>query len=82
MIGKQVWIVRHSHPDLFDCEGVYTTRKKALKAIDEDFERCSDIWLNRQDNGDETMYFIDFDLYDKILGTEHCCIEVFPMEIQ
>lgn len=46
--GKKVWVVEYEDSDLFDCNGVFTSKEKVLKSVNEDFKRCSDIWIDKE----------------------------------
>lgn len=83
LTNEIVWVVRYSHPDLTECEGIFSTKEKALANVNEDFERYSDIWLNRTEEIDDEVTYFNFDLYDKILGLDkgHNVI-IFPAIIR
>ena len=46
--NKKIWVVEYGDADLFDCNGVFTSKEKALKSVNEDFKRCSDIWIDKE----------------------------------
>ena len=87
IVGTAVWVVEYDHADLKDCNGVFSTKEKALASIDADFERCKGIWLNRDiidEDGIGSDWIIwEFDLVDyEIFLCEHTCVSLYRTEIQ
>ena len=48
IVGTAVWVVEYDYADLKDCNGVFSTKEKALASINTDFENYKDIWTNRE----------------------------------
>lgn len=87
VVGTAVWVVEYDYADLKDCNGVFSTKEKALASINADFERCKDIWLNREsmdeDEIDSDWIIWEFDLVDyEAFLCEHTCVSLYCTEIQ
>lgn len=59
LIGCPVWVVEYNDPGFSDCNGVFSTREKAIASVLADAERCSDIWHNFELEGTEEEARID-----------------------
>lgn len=87
LVGSKVWVVEYGYPDCADCNGVFSTREKALASIDADFERCKDFWFNRELVDDDDINSADwiiweFDLIDdKINLHERVGVNLYLTEI-
>ena len=86
IVGTAVWVVEYDYADLKDCNGVFSTKEKALASINADFERCKDIWLNRESMDEDEIgsdwIIWEFDLVDyKISLYEHTCVSLYRTEI-
>lgn len=87
IVGTAVWVVEYDYADLKDCNGVFSTKEKALASINADFERCKDIWLNREsmdeDEIDSDWMIWEFDLVDyEISLYERTSVSLYRTEIQ
>lgn len=87
IVGTAVWVVEYDYADLKDCNGVFSTKEKALASINADFERCKDIWCNRElmdeDEIDSDWIIWEFDLVDhELFLYEHTCVSLYCTVIQ
>lgn len=87
IVGTAVWVVEYDYPDLKDCNGVFSTKEKALASINEDFERCKDIWRNREsideDEIDSDWIIWEFDLVDsEYFFYKHTSVSLYCSVIQ
>ena len=68
IVGTVVWVVEYDYADLKDCNGVFSTKEKALASINTDFENYKDIWRNRElideDEINSDWITWEFDLVD------------------
>ena len=68
IVGTAVWVVEYDYVDLKDCNGVFSTKEKALASINADFENYKDIWTNRElideDEINSDWMTWEFDLVD------------------
>ena len=44
IVNEKVWVVEYGEPDFHDCNGVFSSRTKALAHVLEDYARCFDCW--------------------------------------
>ena len=63
IVNEKVWVVEYDEPDFHDCNGVFSSREKALAHVIEDYARCNGDWTrlevedNQLDNGWIIMSF-------------------------
>lgn len=76
----KVYVLEFSHPDLFDCNGVFSTFEKAKETFIKDCQRCTGIWRDFEyEKVEETednyygrffvddgvvSFYVDFSIYD------------------
>ena len=55
----KVWILLFDDVNFWDCNGVFSTKEKAIESFNQHCERCSDIWLNvkKEDEGENWISF-------------------------
>lgn len=87
VVGTAVWVVEYDYADLKDCNGIFSTKEKALASINADFERCKDIWFNRElmdeDEIGSDWTAWKFDLIDyKFSLCEHTYVSLYCTVIQ
>ena len=63
LAGSKVWVIEFSDRNVFDENGIFSTRDKALAYLDDTFERLKDTWKNRtlidKDNfNDEPSWYV------------------------
>lgn len=86
IVGTAVWVVEYDYPDLKDCNGVFSTKEKALASINADFENYKDIWRNREliDEDKISDWIIwEFDLVDsEYFLYKHTSVSLYCTVIQ
>lgn len=87
IVGTAVWVVEYDYADLKDCNGVFSTKEKALASINADFENYKDIWTNREsmdeDEIDSDWIIWEFDLVDdELFLCEHTSVSLYCTVIQ
>lgn len=61
-MNNTVWVVYCTVPDL-ELQGVFSTKEKALRYLDKEWARCSDIWGERvleEEDKFSTYWHFDF----------------------
>ena len=86
IIGTAVWVVEYDYPDLKDCNGVFSTKEKALASINTDFENYKDIWTNRElidEDKNSDWITWEFDLVDsEYFLYKHTSVSLYCTVIQ
>ena len=87
IVGTAVWVVEYDYADLKDCNGVFSTKEKALASINTDFENYKDIWTNRElideDETNSDWITWEFDLVDcDYLFYKHASVSLYCTIIQ
>ena len=52
----KVWVLTFENVNFWDCNGVYSTKEKAIEALNRHYERCSDIWSNFDVDSEEETW--------------------------
>ena len=64
LVGKEVWVVEYIANDdgsnFTDCNGVFANKERAIKSVENDFIRCSDIWTKTNEVITDTLIIIEF----------------------
>lgn len=68
--NQEVWCLKFAHSDLMDCDGVFTSKEKAVRALEHHCERCKDIWeLEVEDiSTDYNCYGLKVKGIDELIG--------------
>ena len=86
IIGTAVWVVEYDYADLKDCNGVFSTKEKALASINVDFENYKDIWTNRELIDEDKIsdrIIWEFDLVDSEYSLyKHTSVSLYCTVIQ
>ena len=87
IVGTAVWAVEYNYADLKDCNGVFSTKEKALASINADFENYKDIWTNRElideDEINSDWIIWEFDLVDsEYFLYKHTSVSLYCTVIQ
>lgn len=67
--------------DLCDCNAVFSSLEKAIDYLNREQIRCSDIWSGFEctyQNDDTGEYLFEFDVKDRILGTQRFSVSITP----
>lgn len=73
----EVWTLIFENIDFADCNGVFSTKEKAIDAFNQHCERCNDIWHNPTiAENSEDWVLLEFYYHDEHCeGNEACFIQ-------